>query len=181
MNEIIIDTKKEEELKKKLEEREDFEASRIKRYLGMPDLSRMLGSPLYEIVQRVIKAPYFKGFDIIKVPEIVSTDISFDLFDFAKDHPARSKSDTYFVDDSHILRTHTTVMWYYYLQDEDVKKRMAADEPVGCFCYGKVYRKDEIDRKHMNVFHQMDGWYLAPKDKKILTMEDLKEALRSFS
>ena len=54
---------------------------------------------------------------------------------------------------------------------------MAAGEPVGCFCFGKVYRKDEIDRHHMNVFHQIDGWYLAPKDKNIIGIEDLKNAL----
>jgi len=127
-----------------------------------------------------LAAPEFKGFDTIEVPEIVSTEITFDLFDFPKDHPARSKSDTYYVDDNHILRTHTTVMWYYYLQNPDVRKRMAAGEPVGCFSFGKVYRKDELDKKHMNVFHQIDGWYLAPKDKQILTVTDLQNALLGF-
>jgi len=68
-------------------------------------------------------------------------------------------------------------MWYYYLQDPDVKQRMERGEPVGCFSFGKVYRKDEIDRNHMNVFHQIDGWYLIPKEKKIIGLEDLKNAL----
>ena len=168
-------------LLKKMESRQDTEGLRIKRFFSMPDLSRTPGSPINEIVQRVIAAPEFKGFDVIQVPELVPANISFDLFDFPADHPARSKSDTYYVDDKNILRTHTTVMWYYYLQNEEVKKRMAASEPVGCFSYGKVYRKDEIDRRHMNVFHQIDGWYLAPKDKKILGIEDLKNALIAFA
>jgi len=60
-------------------------------------------------------------------------------------------------------------------------KRMAAGEPLGAFSFGKVYRKDEIDRHHMNVFHQIDGWYLIPKVKKIITIEDLKEALSNFA
>ncbi len=168
-------------LRKQLEARHDPESERMKRFLNMPDLSRTPGSPIYEVVQRVLALPDFKGFDVIKVPEIVPADISFDLFDFPTDHPARSKSDTYYVDDNHILRTHTTVMWYYYLQDPEVKKRMAAGEPVGCFCFGKVYRKDEIDRHHMNVFHQIDGWYLAPKDKKIIGLKDLEHALRGIA
>lgn len=147
----------------------------------MPDLSRTPGSPIYEIVQRVLSSPSFKGFDVIKVPEIVSIAITFDLFDFSKDHPARSKSDTYYVDDNHILRTHTTIMWYYYLNNEGVKKRMANGEPVGAFSFGKVYRKDELDNRHMNVFHQIDGWYLSPKDKEIITVDDLKNALKSFA
>jgi phenylalanyl-tRNA synthetase alpha chain len=166
---------------KRLENRIDTEAVRIRRYLAMPDLSRTLGSPIHEVVQRIIALPDFHGFDIIQIPEIVAADISFDLFDFPADHPARSKSDTYYIDDTHILRTHTTVMWYYYLQNEGVKKRMASGETVGCFCFGKVYRKDEIDRNHMNVFHQIDGWYLTPKSKKIIGLEDLEQALRGIA
>ncbi len=169
------------ELLQKLETRTDTESLRIKRYLSMPDLSRTPDSPISEVVDRVLAISDFKDFDIIEVPEIVPADISFDLFDFPKDHPARSKSDTYYLDDNHILRTHTTVMWYYYLQQEDVKRRMANGEPVGCFSYGKVYRKDEIDRNHMNVFHQIDGWYLTPKSKKIIDLEDLSNALKSIA
>ena len=180
-NILIQAEEKERKLLAELEKRNDVEAKRIKRYLSMPDLSRTPGNPIYEIVQRVLSWPSFKGFDVIKVPEIVSTEITFDLFDFAKDHPARSKSDTYYVDENHILRTHTTIMWYYYLNDENVKKRMAAGEPVGAFSFGKVYRKDELDNRHMNVFHQIDGWYLSPKDKEIITIEDLKKALTSFA
>ena len=78
-----------------LDARRDVEAERMKRYLAMPDLSRTSGSPIREIVQRIIASDYFKGLDIIQTPEIVPADISFDLFDFPANHPARSKSDTY--------------------------------------------------------------------------------------
>lgn len=178
---IKISTDEENRLKKELEKRTDFEAQRIRRYLSMPDLSRTPGSPIHELVERIIAAPDFKNFYTIQTPEIVPADISFDLFDFPKDHPARSKSDTYYIDDKNILRTHTTVMWYYFLMDEGVKKRIAANEPVGAFSFGKVYRKDEIDRNHMNVFHQIDGWYLAPKDQKTIGIEDLQNALLNIA
>jgi phenylalanyl-tRNA synthetase alpha chain len=178
---IVINFNEENRLKKELEKRTDFEAARMRRYLAMPDLSRTEGSPIYEIVQRILAHPYFKNLDIIQTPEIVPASISFDLFDFPPDHPARSKSDTYYVDDQNILRTHTTVMWYYYLQDPGIKQRLAKNEPVGSFSFGKVYRKDEIDRKHMNVFHQIDGWYLAPKTLKTITQTDLEEALGNIA
>ncbi len=180
-NYIKVDASEETRLRHELEMRNDAEAKRMLRFLQMSDLSRTPGSPIYEVVQRVLALPDFQGLDVIQVPEIVPADISFDLFDFPANHPARSKSDTYYVDDNHILRTHTTVMWYYYLQNEDVKRRMAAGEPVGCFCFGKVYRKDEIDRNHMNVFHQIDGWYLTPKDKKIIGLPELEQALRAIA
>jgi len=178
---IIIPSDEQNLLKKELEKRTDFEAQRIRRYLSMPDLSRTPGSPIKEIVDRILASGYFKSLDTIQTPEIVPADISFDLFDFPADHPARSKSDTYYVDEKNILRTHTTVMWYYYLQNDDVKRRIAENKPVGCFSFGKVYRKDEIDRKHMNVFHQIDGWYLAPKSEKIITQTDLEEALGNIA
>ena len=91
-----------------LEKRTDAEAKRIKNYLARPDLSRTEGSPIHEIVRRVLASATFADLDVIEVPEIVPADISFDLFDFPVDHPARLKSDTYYVDDKNILRTHTT-------------------------------------------------------------------------
>lgn len=164
-----------------LKEKDDPESRRMVRFLNMPDLSRTPGSPLHEMVRRILAIRDFKDFYIIQIPEIVPADISFDLFDFPKDHPARSRSDTYYVDDKNILRTHTTVMWYYHMKDEGVKKRMAAGEPVGAFSFGKVYRKDEIDRRHMNVFHQLDGWYLAPRDKKIIGQKELEDVLAKIA
>lgn len=181
MKEITIDSPEERKLRTELETRNDPEGLRLRRFLAMPDLSRKEGSPIAEIVNRILASPYFKDLDVIKTPEIVPASISFDLFDFPADHPARSRSDTYYVNDENILRTHTTVMWYYYLLDEDVKRRIAANEPVGCFSFGKVYRRDEIDRNHMNVFHQIDGWYLAPKAVKTIGTKELEEALGAIA
>src|SRR3989338_3354788 len=178
---IKIPRAEEERLKAKVENRNDFEALRIRRYLAMPDLSRTIGGRLYGLAGRIGAIPDFKNYDVIAVPEIMSTDIVFDLFNFPKDHPARSKSDSYFIDDAHVLRTHTTVMWYYWLKEERVREKIAAGEAVGALSFGKVYRKDEIDRKHMNVFHQIDGWYLARKEKKVITIDDLKKVLSDIA
>lgn len=164
-------------IKKELGSKTDSESRRMTRFLNMPDLSRTKGSPIFELVQRILVLPDFEKIDVIEVPEIVPTNIGFDLFDFPPDHPARSRSDTYYADDHNILRTHTTVMWYYYLMDEKIKQRIKNGESVGSLCYGKVYRKDEIDRHHMNIFHQMDGWYLTPRKQKVITSEDLQNVL----
>src|SRR3990167_7133122 len=164
-----------------LNRRQDSEAGRMKRFLDMPDLSRTEGSPISELVKRIFNIERFKNFDHIQTPEVARADVSFDLFNFPPDHPARSKSDTYSIDDNHILRTHTTVMWHYYLQQPEIRSRILNLKSVGSLCHGKVYRKDEIDRNHMNVFHQMDGWYLCPKSEKIIGLEDLKEVLTEIA
>lgn len=181
MTNIEITSNEEVELRQQLEGKKDSFSERLKRYLAMPDLSRTIDSPIKEIVDRILANPYFKDLDTIKIPEIVPADISFDLFDFPADHPARSTSDTYYVNDKNILRTHTTVMWYYYLKNEEIRKRITENKPVGSFCFGKVYRKDEVDRKHMNVFHQIDGWYLVPKSLKTIDQKDLEEALANIA
>ncbi|OIO50684.1 hypothetical protein CO131_01885 [Candidatus Kaiserbacteria bacterium CG_4_9_14_3_um_filter_50_16] len=179
--EITVSRDGERQLRADVENRNDFEALRIRRYLAMPDLSRTVGSPIHELTERIRAIPGFKEYDVINVPEIMSTDIVFDLFDFPKDHPARSRSDSYFIDDVHVLRTHTTVMWYYWLKEKSVREKIAAGTAVGAISFGKVYRKDEIDRRHMNVFHQIDGWYLAPKKEKSITIDDLKKVLSDIA
>ena len=210
---INVESPEESGLIKSLEARHDAEAERLKRFLKMPDLSRTQGNPINELVERLVALPRFESFDVVKVPEIVEADKSFDLFNFPPDHPARKSSDTYFLDDpapilsadprsaggfgeasrhsergrdwggagNHILRTHTTIMWYYWLQQSEVKSKIEKGEGVGALCHGKVYRKDEIDRNHMNVFHQMDGWYLCRKEDKVITLDDLKEVLTEIA
>lgn len=180
MKEIVINDSKEQELIAALAKRTDADAERIKRFLAMPDLSRTAGSPLKEVVDRTLKVDVIRDLDIIKIPEIISTEILFDMFNMPPGHPARSKSDTYYVDDNHILRTHDTVFWYYYINHPDIKKRIAAQQPIGAMCFGKVYRKDEIDRTHMNVFHQIGGLYLV-RDSMKLTPDDLKKVLSDIA
>ena len=178
---ITITSEDEQRLKKELEPKTDAQSQRIKRFLNMPDLSRTAGGPLKEIVDRAKGVKSLEGFDDIKIPEIVPTHILFDLFNMPPGHPARSKSDSYYVDDQNVLRPHDTVFWYYYLNDPEIKKRVANKETLGAVCYGKVYRKDEIDRTHMNVFHQFGAWLIAPDEKRIITPEDLKSALSDIA
>ncbi len=176
-----VATLEEATLKKALEPKTDIHSMRLKRYLSMPDLSRTSGSPLEEIVKKAKAVSSLKDFDDIKIPEIVPTKILFDLFNMPEGHAARSPSDTYYVDKDNVLRTHDTVFWYYYLNLPEIKKRIANKETLGAICYGKVYRKDEIDARHMNVFHQFGGWLIAPDEKKTITPQDLKDALSEIA
>lgn len=179
MKEKIIDSLDEKRLKLELESKDDMNSLRLKRLLNLHDLSRSNDSPLRETVDRILKLPDFEDFDIVNVPEIVPVKESFDLFNFPHDHPARNSSDSYFLNQDFILRPHTTIMWYYYLSLPDIKEKINKDGALGVISYGKVYRKDEIDRSHMNVFHQMDGLYLYHKQEKTeeKELDDLKDIL----
>jgi len=179
--EIVIQSDEEEKLRQALEAKKDPESERLKRFLNMADLSRTPGSPLNEIVNRTLRVKGLEGFGIIKIPEIISTEILFDLFNMPPGHPARSQSDTYYLDDNHVLRTHDTVFWYYYLNHPSIKEKIKNGESLGVMCFGKVYRKDEIDRRHLNVFHQIGGLYLVPDNQKILKPDDLKNVLSEIA
>jgi phenylalanyl-tRNA synthetase alpha chain len=172
--EIVIDSPEEQKLAHELKKRTDADALRELRFLSMPDLSRTSGHPLAEIVGRTLHTRGLADFDIIKIPEIVPAHVTFDLFNMPPGHSARSRSDTHYVSDTHILRTHDTVFWYYYLNLPEIQKKMKGGDSFGALCFGKVYRKDELDRNHMNVFHQMGGLYLVPDGKRAITLEDLK-------
>src|SRR3989344_2595688 len=172
-----IDSLEDAGLLASLEPKADAESMRLKRFLALPDLSRTEGSPIREIVKRLLSIPELANFDQVESPEVNRADVSFDLFNFAPDHPARRGSDTYFLDKEHILRTHTTIMWYYYLGLPEAREKIAKREPLGLLSFGKVYRKDEIDRFHLNVFHQMDGLYLMSDEASAVTEEDLKDIL----
>ncbi len=181
MANIDVSSEQEVNLKKALEAKSDVYSMRLKRYLDMPDLSRTPGSPLEEIVKKAKAVSALKNFDEIKIPEIIETNVLFDLFNMPEGHPARSESDTYYVNKDNVLRTHDTVFWYYYLNHPDIKKRIENKETLGAICYGKVYRKDEIDRRHMNVFHQFGGLLIAPDEKQTITPEDLKSTLAEIA
>jgi phenylalanyl-tRNA synthetase alpha chain len=173
---IVINDPNEGVLIKGLEDRTDTKAERIKRMLELPDLTKKENSPIKILVDQIIKSPKFKDFDLIDFPRIVTVEQCFDLLNMPQDHPARKETDTYFLDDINILRTHTTTFWSFYLKDQEILKKLDDNGEIGALCSGIIFRKDEVDRHHMNFFHQIDGLYICKKNKKILTQDDLKDA-----
>jgi phenylalanyl-tRNA synthetase alpha chain len=116
------------------------------------------GNPICLIKQRIYNYftktyPLFKMFD--ELNEVVNVENNFDLLLIPKDHPSRSKSDTYYLDDMNVLRTHTSAH-----QNELLK---AGEKHF--LVTGDVYRKDEIDKYHYPIFHQMEGVCIVENDK----------------
>jgi len=79
---------------------------------------------------------------------VVSTLQNFDSLGFPADHPGRSKTDTYYINEKTVLRTHTSA------HQADVFR---ANESKGYLISADVYRRDAIDRSHYPIFHQMEG------------------------
>ncbi len=172
---IVIKDKKEEVLIKELDKRSDIKAERIKRLLKLPDLTKKDNSPVKILFDQILKLPRFKDFDIVDFPKIITTEQCFDLLNTPKDHPSRRETDTYYLDETHILRTQMTAFWSFYLKDKEVLRRLEKEGEIKGLAPGIVFRKDEIDRHHFPAFHQIDGILVCKKSKKIITQDDLKE------
>jgi len=165
----------EEKLIKNLEKRSDVKAERIKRLLKLPDLTKKENSPVKILVDKIINLPRFKDFDLVDFPRIVTVEQNFDVLNTPQDHPSRRETDTYYLDDTRILRTQTTTMWPFYLRSQEVLKKLKKRGWLAALSTGIVFRKDEIDRNHFPAFHQIDGLYICEKKQKIITQKDLEE------
>jgi len=174
---IIIKGKNEADLLEELDKRSDIKAERIKRLLKLSDLTRKENSPVKILVDQIIKLSRFADFDLVDFPRIVSVEQNFDLLNTPKDHPSRRETDTYYVSDDYILRTHTTDMWSFCLKDPEFLEKLNKKGSVGALSTGIVFRKDEIDRKHFPAFHQIDGLYICRKSDKGLAQKDLEDVL----
>ena len=175
MRKITIKNKDEKDLIEDLNKRTDVKAERIKRLLALPDLTKKEHSPVKILFDQILKLPVFRDFDLVEFPKIITIEECFDLLNTAKNHPARRETDTYYLDDNHILRTHTTAFWSFYLKDKEVLERLEKEGEIAALSPGIVFRKDEIDRNHYPAFHQIDGLLICKKSKKIITQEDLKD------
>jgi phenylalanyl-tRNA synthetase alpha chain len=172
---ITINDPGEKPLIEGLKNRTDIKAERIKRLLAMPDLTKKESSPVKILFDQIINLPRFANFDLVDFPRIVTLEQDFDLLNTPKDHPSRKETDTYYIDENHVLRTQMTVMWSFYLKDKEVLKKLEIDGEVMALSPGIVFRKDEIDRSHYPAFHQIDGLYVCKKSKKIITIKELED------
>ncbi|KAJ2726236.1 phenylalanyl-tRNA synthetase alpha subunit, mitochondrial [Coemansia sp. Benny D115] len=97
---------------------------------------------------------------------VVTTQQNFDSLGFAQDHPGRAKSDTYYLNETTLLRTHTSahqlqLLRAGHLGDAELlglaKNASASPGNERFLVAADVYRRDEIDASHYPVFHQMEG------------------------
>ncbi|KAK5045879.1 hypothetical protein LTR84_008665 [Exophiala bonariae] len=105
-----------------------------------------------KLIESCFPSPEFNHF--IQADPVVSVHDNFDVLGFPKDHPGRSRTDTYYLNSSHLLRTHTSAH-----QHAAFKSLAPEDGSVtsGYTICADVYRRDSIDKSHFPIFHQMEG------------------------
>ena len=104
--------------------------------------------PITRTIDRM--AAYFAalGFKVVEGPEIEDDYHNFEALNIPAHHPARAMHDTFYIDDTHVLRTHTSGV--------QVRTMETQEPPLRVICPGRVYRCDS-DLTHSPMFHQVEG------------------------
>lgn len=107
------------------------------------------------------------GFDVAEGPEVEDDFHNFEALNIPAHHPARAMHDTFYFDDHHLLRTHTSPVQIRVLEKQE--------PPVRIIAPGRVYRCDS-DLTHTPMFHQVEGLLV---DENV-SFSDLKGTLEDF-
>ena len=123
--------------------------------------------PVTRTLQRIEE--YFSrlGFDIATGPEIESDYHNFTALNIPESHPARAMHDTFYFDETTLLRTHTSPVQVRVMENKEPPLRVIAP--------GRVYRCDS-DVTHTPMFHQVEG-FMVDTD---VTFAQLKGMLTDF-
>ncbi len=107
------------------------------------------------------------GFEVASGPEIETDFYNFTALNIPDNHPARAMHDTFYVDETHLLRTHTSPVQIRYMQEHR--------PPIKIIAPGRVYRCDS-DVTHSPMFHQVEGLWV---DEDV-SLASLKGLLSDF-
>ncbi len=124
--------------------------------------------PISLVIEEVSAIFAGLGFSVAEGPEIEHDWYNFEALNFPPEHPARDMQDTFFVENSMLLRTHTSPV--------QIRTMLKQKPPVRIIAPGTVYRCDS-DATHSPMFHQIEGLMVDTG----VTFGDLKGILTVFT
>ena len=147
----------------------DEEVLNTKFNFSMPGTKAGFGRlhPISQVIEEMVDILSRLGFSVRTGPHIESDDYNFTYLNFPKGHPARDMQDTFYVDDDHVLRTHTSPI--------QIRTMLSEKPPMRVIAPGSVFRSDS-DISHSPNFHQVEGLYV---DKNV-SMAHLKGIVGYF-
>jgi len=136
----------------------------------LPGIPYNIGTshPLETIMDEIKSIFTSIGFSIAYGPEIDDEYHNFDALNIPRHHPARDMQDTFFIDKSTVLRTHTSNVQIHLMEN--------MNPPLKYIVPGRVYRNEAISYKSYCLFHQIEGLYI----NKNVTFSELKGTLEYF-
>ncbi|OGS83487.1 MAG: phenylalanine--tRNA ligase subunit alpha [Gallionellales bacterium GWA2_59_43] len=132
--------------------------------------------PVTRTLERIETLFHSIGYDVAEGPEIENDFYNFTALNIPEDHPARAMHDTFYIDEQHVLRTHTSPIQIRYMQAHVAKHKHLETMPdVRIIAPGRVYRVDS-DATHSPMFHQVEGLWVGER----VSFADLKSVIADF-
>jgi phenylalanyl-tRNA synthetase alpha chain len=123
--------------------------------------------PITRTIERIEDFFSAIGFEAVEGPEIEDDYHNFEALNIPAHHPARAMHDTFYIDESTVLRTHTSPV--------QVRVMETQAPPIRVICPGRVYRCDS-DLTHTPMFHQVEGLLIDEQS----SFADLKGIVEQF-
>jgi phenylalanyl-tRNA synthetase alpha chain len=124
--------------------------------------------PLTQIIRDVEDIFLGLGYEIVDSREVETVWHNFDALNQPLTHPSRSHRDTFYVDETTLLRTHTST--------GQIRVMESRPPPIYIATLGRVYRRDTPSPRSTPNFHQVEALAV---DRGI-TLADLKGTLIHF-
>jgi len=132
--------------------------------------------PVTRTLERIETLFHSIGYAVAEGPEIENDFYNFTALNIPADHPARAMHDTFYIDEQHVLRTHTSPIQIRYMQAHMAKYQHLETMPdIRIIAPGRVYRVDS-DATHSPMFHQVEGLWVGER----VSFADLKGVIADF-
>ncbi len=120
----------------------------------LPGRRPLAGSahPLTRLTDQLVTIFQGMGFDVAEGPEVEDEYHNFDALNTPADHPARDLHDTFYLENTGLMRTHTSTV--------QIRVMEQTPPPVRIISLGRCYRKETLDATHHFAFHQIEGLYV---------------------
>lgn len=116
---------------------------------GLPEPGHL--HPLTITIRRIQDIFAKLGFTVVEGPLVEDPRYNFDLLNIPPDHPARAETDTFYLTDGHILRTHTSPVQIRAVLEYNLKP------PFGIISPGAAFRAEKVDATHEASFLQIEA------------------------
>jgi len=139
--------------------------------LTLPGRRRWRGArhPVTQVIDEIHGIFRQMGFVRARGPEAETDWHNFEALNTPLDHPAAATSDTFYLSDGILLRSHTSPV--------QIRTMLEHQPPIRILAPGLVYRRDPWDPSHAPAFEQIEGLVV---DEGI-SMVDLKATLSEFA
>jgi phenylalanyl-tRNA synthetase alpha chain len=150
-------------------------------YLAIQDLTQnnkhAIGKLYKKIELRMRRMHQHSEIRVYRMSPIVSVADNYDNLLIPKDNISRSSTYTHYVNQSEILRTHTTAQIPGILRELSRNKDW---DDVLILLPGLAYRRDVTDKKHVGQVHMLEMWRIV-RHKDPITKPDLLDVVNTVS